>query len=521
MSVVGEVVGIISCVAAVVSAYRDGGAIVRKIKENRAARNAPPPTVLLEESLERAPKDIETEQERGIARFGRSFVLGDDVATFALQSIELELHRALLANLRQAVLDDQVIDFTLLLNTSDVGRDRTIRTLIDLRARLMQAVSIVELPATTSTSSASSPLSPTIPSRTFEQPPRKRIEAIPVAHVNSDPPDSHKRQTSSLLGIFRHRKSESNEDSGSSTQQSRNISSFWGTSPDSVPIQTAQHKPSGADASPGAESNKHDYSPSSPSYFLEGLEEDPSAVWRTESNRSLTPTATSLSTIAITPRNSSSYAPAQEHNQAPLQTFQTPGPNNNYLGFCKGAWKLQNGDNKALSKRTEFSSGWGSAEVPYLACSSSKCAFAGRLPPTKIDKVWESSKGIRFRWRFLAKSHVPQLKAENEQYAYSCQFCAFQGVETPVLFGTDTLLAHVQSHRSQQLGEVILFQTKCIANRLATDQEDFDINLLPLENNLHRKDSTVLSDTLLFGPGLSTPWAEGKDLTVRPNEPWK
>ena len=72
-----EVFAVVGAVAAVVSAYRDGGRIVAEIKEKRARRKAPPPTIYLEQSLSRGPPALEEAKNNGIERFGRSFAIGD------------------------------------------------------------------------------------------------------------------------------------------------------------------------------------------------------------------------------------------------------------------------------------------------------------------------------------------------------------------------------------------------------------------------------------------------------------
>lgn len=72
-----EVVAIISCVAAVVSAYRDGQVIVQRIKEKRRERKALPPTILLEESLQKGSQAVEEAKENGVKRFGPEFAVGD------------------------------------------------------------------------------------------------------------------------------------------------------------------------------------------------------------------------------------------------------------------------------------------------------------------------------------------------------------------------------------------------------------------------------------------------------------
>ena len=73
MSVIGEVVGIVACVAAVVSAYRDGSQVVQKIKEKRRRSRADPPSRYLEQSLDQGATAVEQTHRAGVDRFGIAF----------------------------------------------------------------------------------------------------------------------------------------------------------------------------------------------------------------------------------------------------------------------------------------------------------------------------------------------------------------------------------------------------------------------------------------------------------------
>ena len=72
-----EVFAVVSAVAAVISAYKDGSRIVAQIKAKRAHRKAPPPTKFLEESLSRGPLALEEAKNNGVERFGAAFATGD------------------------------------------------------------------------------------------------------------------------------------------------------------------------------------------------------------------------------------------------------------------------------------------------------------------------------------------------------------------------------------------------------------------------------------------------------------
>jgi hypothetical protein len=232
-------------VAAVVSAYRDGGTIIQKIKVKRSQKRAAPPSRLLEESIDQAPTDIEREKQRGIQRFGKAFERGDTVAVIALQQITIELQSSLLEELRNAAFDDAVTDFRYLVDVADAERDKTMNTLIQLRQRLLASEPIVNdglLSLSPTSTSASMAMAP---------PSRQQRTSLPHPASHSSPPNNDLRSTqtwaqhnhaasrdasgeedaasgaenvqrkskhrSSLLGIFRHRTNSNGAGSGAQT----------------------------------------------------------------------------------------------------------------------------------------------------------------------------------------------------------------------------------------------------------------------------------------------------------------
>ena len=158
-----------------------------------------------------------------------------------------------------------------------------------------------------------------------------------------------------------------------------------------------------------------------------------------------------------------------------------------YGGFCKGAYKLQVGLSKDGIKLRNASGSF-QGEGYYWACGSSKCAFEGRS--CKVNKEWAFDDsirvyhGVRYRWVFLAKSHVMLAKVKDRIYDYRCVFCVYQGQEAPVFRGAKVLMQHISQHRGEDLDEAILQKTKCISMREAADEEDFDINLTPADTEI-------------------------------------
>lgn len=218
-----------ACVAAVVSAYRDGGHIIEKIKVKRAQKRAAPPSRLLEESVDQAPEDIEREKQRGVARFGKAFEAGDTIAVIALQQITIQLQGSLLEELRHAAFDDAFIDFRHLVDVADSGRDKTMNTLIELRQRLFLAEPIsLELSPTSTQNvipqlispkqrpalpAATSPKAELKPSPTWAQSnhaiSRDASGEEDAASGAENIPRQRGKRGSSLLGFLRHNRTSS------------------------------------------------------------------------------------------------------------------------------------------------------------------------------------------------------------------------------------------------------------------------------------------------------------------------
>lgn len=141
----------------------------------------------------------------------------------------------------------------------------------------------------------------------------------------------------------------------------------------------------------------------------------------------------------------------------------------------------------------------------YYACSNSKCCF--EAPARKINKEWNfpdnvhgPSHGVKFRWSFLAKSHIEQPKAKRNKYQYRCIFCALQFPDAPILQGINSLLEHVSQHQNGQL------RTE---NRVILDSADYDLQFVA---------DGEPADTASLGSGLSCspiqekpPWSEPDD----------
>ncbi|KAI0622476.1 Herpes-BLLF1 domain-containing protein [Pyrenophora tritici-repentis] len=166
-----------------------------------------------------------------------------------------------------------------------------------------------------------------------------------------------------------------------------------------------------------------------------------------------------------------------------------PNKDNNYWGFCKGAWAVREEANKGLHPRTVPCGYYTTRQI--FACKY--CAFAGdvqRSPhPIKRGKnielidprVRTSKSGIRYRWIFLAKSHIKKKVVDPVMDCWTednvgCVFCCVEGAASEVYSGIDTLMEHITREHVADMSERTRQKTKCILGRLAGEDEDWDIN---------------------------------------------
>lgn len=199
----------------------------------------------------------------------------------------------------------------------------------------------------------------------------------------------------------------------------------------------------------------------------------------------------------------------------------------NTLGFCKGAQRLQVGlEKKAFSAATRPLGVTGM--IQYWRCE--KCNFEGPMHSSlattgkkagKQEKTFDpkirvsGENGVRYRWTFLAKSHVqcktmPEGVRDGSFGTFQCIFCVAEGERrgwlaggggpkgdgSSVMSGTSgasrtsgalfgnvsSFMEHLALHRRQAWWpcQEMCNRMKCVVGRVAEAGEDFDVNLLPL-----------------------------------------
>ena len=498
-----EAIAIISCIAAVVSAYKDGGILVDKIKQRRLARQAPPPTRLLEESLARGPQAVEEAQANGIDRFGSRYKAGDKVALDSLKDILIDLQGSLIKHLMRAQEDDNMANFTTLVDASDIGRIKTVTVLNNLYLRIAVESTIAQDSFRDERSFTSLQMSSQnhrgLPQVASDAPlppssqlvdsnigaPSSQLLSYPERQQNysASPPDQNSgRRTTPKSGFFdRFRRKSSTEDN-----YSRKSSSLSSASQ------------SGADITPTTPPSSQQLKNSSPLMTSPQAAIDEENPWMMESGKheamtkqpqwdpSMSRASTLVPGTAIRPRPSNMNSSSSISRERLLSSSALP------RGFCKGAYKLQEHTKGAMELRNRSWSLLAASDQAqaagqgyYWACSSSRCAFEGLAQRNGTDWIYDDtvreSYGVRYRWSFLAKAHVLMTKAKNGKYDYGCVFCVYDGIECPAFHGIKDFLAHVRLHRGKPIPESVLQRIACINDRVAAFDESFDVNLHPLE----------------------------------------
>jgi hypothetical protein len=171
---------------------------------------------------------------------------------------------------------------------------------------------------------------------------------------------------------------------------------------------------------------------------------------------------------------------------APAMNIQTvmlgrPSKENNYWGFCKGAWTNREDWRKGLQTQVLPAGLY----ITKLVWRCKWCAFEGPLfgekKPYHIDpRVYTAlESGVRYKFLFLAKSHVKRKQGKDENTCFGCVVCTNEGKGTSIFGNVETLCNHILlEHAKNGMSEEMQAKNKCIVGRVAEAGEDFDFNIL-------------------------------------------
>ncbi|WEW59184.1 hypothetical protein PRK78_004653 [Emydomyces testavorans] len=195
-----------------------------------------------------------------------------------------------------------------------------------------------------------------------------------------------------------------------------------------------------------------------------------------------------------------------------LAGLYLPNEENKFAGFCKGAWKLQNAMKKSFRLDSRPTSTWRCTKCHFAGALSQAPSVSRKSPLASVQglaraipvtgsssqefdqrvRLHEPS-GIRYRWAFLAKSHIA-LKTtpkatDGTSGSFGCIYCCVeQRGPAPVFANLDMFMEHLRIHggsaggsadarETQMPPQAVLDWTKCILGRVASEDEGFDINI--------------------------------------------
>ena len=94
-------------------------------------------------------------------------------------------------------------------------------------------------------------------------------------------------------------------------------------------------------------------------------------------------------------------------------------------------------------------------------------------------RVKVSMSGIRYRWIFLAKSHVKEKAGDSSSNDdnFGCVLCSAEGSVTGVYGGVETLMNHISLTHVGNMSEATRKKVNCILGRVAGNGEAFDLNV--------------------------------------------
>lgn len=185
----------------------------------------------------------------------------------------------------------------------------------------------------------------------------------------------------------------------------------------------------------------------------------------------------------------STISSTSSSNPSSTRTHWPPSAENNYAGFCKGAWKVQSG--LGGFKVHSEPKGYYGMESKWR-CGN--CFFEMPLSPdsTRNNPNYDSrllthgATGIRYRWLFLAKSHMKCKRTVKPGGGlFGCIFCCRERGGPVLGFeGLEKLMLHLGAeHRDVSgvgvEGSSLLEGARCVVGRVAGVEEGFDVNIPP------------------------------------------
>lgn len=533
---------VVACVAAVVAAYNDSLKLLHAMKKKKHRRGQSTESKL-ESSLKLGHSEILARWNMNAAQLGKRYEDGDITSRENMEEIFIKVQEKLLNQLRASVENNSSLDVNAALLVSDLGRARTIFVLQELYQRIAVTISApLSLPKDSTVNPSSTmtrymefyqkhgiPIDPSSndwPVLPDPSPPPRELQGngmLPdgIAELDDEPASPSSRRRFSFFGsstssLWKTRPRNDSQLSfrsppissmGSAADENRSIASMDTIKLD-IPYQRNQHAAE-LDAtrelrdlhiSPRKDEERSDSaiamkfdeniflsSEKIPVHSPVREEVQSDTAWsrpffpRSQTTSSISKTSMisgkNESSVGSTPLLARTVSPAVRN-----KSYWPPRRDNKYAGFCKGAWKLSFGTGKLVYNSEPYGF-YGYRQRWCCPC----CFFSSEPgPPTpkkeaKVDQtIYEHEEtGIRYRWLFLAKSHIAKKEGITQDTSgFGCIFCvAESNVPAPVSLSVDDFMNHLVSHSRVDPVGMLAELTKLVVGRAAQDDEDFEINI--------------------------------------------
>ncbi|KAJ6153621.1 hypothetical protein N7470_006580 [Penicillium chermesinum] len=529
-----EVIAVVACVAAVVSAYSDGAKLFNAVKKKRDRRRQSNETTVadLECSLALGQTEILTHWNIHAAQLGRRYEEGDDISRDQMKDIVITLQGMLLTHLRASVEKNASLNMMSLLMASNQGRARTIMVLHELYERIA-LTSPAPYPMPTSRpsldplsslahhmqfyngkdlSQTSAPKGWPIPSITPPKPstgsffrdtmsvsPKDMAGASDSFREVSPSPKRHERKSSSIgttmSSWFNNMSRNSSKSDGPPMEPEVDVAKLANTTglsimPEDTPKERTAASPRKMKRDkrrPSLDQEEVITGDEDPLYsnpWADELKSDSGVEFESDPGSSDDEAIFTMAEEYPEPRSHQKTSLAGSFPNCPDSLPQRPAippavhtllPYHPRSGT--GTFKLMTEPYGIYGRKLRW------------RCPSSSCFFgmplAGPVARRKDAAVDHSihthvSTGIRYRWAFLAKNHVPKRDGMSVIMGFGCVFCCVEhDTAAPLFPSVDEFMLHLVSHRGVD-HDGLLALTKCVVGRVAEDGDDFDINIPPL-----------------------------------------
>ncbi|KAF2432857.1 hypothetical protein EJ08DRAFT_658846 [Tothia fuscella] len=212
-----------------------------------------------------------------------------------------------------------------------------------------------------------------------------------------------------------------------------------------------------------------------PPLAVGSIPETTNAFRRWSAGRPISSAASNRSSI-YSQRTSSISVPSTA-SSASTAMLGRPSKENSYWGFCKGSWTCREDWRKGLHVQTIPAGIYATQSVWRCKHCHFEGSIFGEKKPYSVDtRVYTAQEsGVKYRWVFLAKSHVRKGHKVGDSTCFGCIVCAAEGKGTSIFGDVETLCKHlVAEHGRIEMSEEMQKRNRCIVGRSPTPSEDFD-----------------------------------------------